>query len=216
MKTVKISAEFQNLSQRNFKKSCEFFFFFFKVTRFTLKENLRVRFSPSPDLEFESWVLNLGNGYLPTVSPYPSQFGIDLIKIPPQILSPAADLIAFVDEIYPTLNASTPTMPTDRIIVTPLNKDVHRINSIGLHKLSSIHPTYFYSIDNIEEEANHEKYPTDYLNLLTPNSLPLHALALKPFAIVILLRTLSQEKGLCNGTRLRVSPKKILPPSFLY
>ena len=50
--------------------------------------------------------------------------------------------------------------------------------------------------------------PTEFLNSLTPNGLPRHKLKLKVDAIVVLLRNLNLNEGLCNGTRLSV--KKLL------
>lgn len=46
--------------------------------------------------------------------------------------------------------------------------------------------------------------PLEYLNGLTPAGLPPHDLVLKVGAIVMLLRNLHMQEGLCNGTRLRV------------
>jgi len=43
---------------------------------------------------------------------------------------------------------------------------------------------------------------TEFLNTLSPNGLPLHKLELKVGSIVMLLRNLNVENGLCNGTRL--------------
>ena len=54
--------------------------------------------------------------------------------------------------------------------------------------------------------------PTEFLNSLTPNGLPPHKLKLKVDAIVILLRHLNLNEGLCNGTRLSV--KKLLKYSI--
>ncbi|XP_046422359.1 ATP-dependent DNA helicase pfh1-like [Neodiprion fabricii] len=55
----------------------------------------------------------------------------------------------------------------------------------------------------LDEEAI-LRYPMEYLNGLTPSSLPPHNLQLKVGAIVMSLRNLSISDGLCNGTRLVV------------
>ena len=47
-------------------------------------------------------------------------------------------------------------------------------------------------------------YPLEFLNSITPSGMPQHKLKLKPGCIVMLLRNLSLQNGLCNGTRLRV------------
>lgn len=56
--------------------------------------------------------------------------------------------------------------------------------------------------DNIIEDGIH--LPTEYLNTLNNSELPPHELILKKNAIIMLLRNLHVNEGLCNGTRLRV------------
>lgn len=58
-------------------------------------------------------------------------------------------------------------------------------------------------IDNVCCTSN-AIIPTEFLNTLTPNGLPPHKLILKIGAIVILLRNMNLERGLCNGTRLKI------------
>ena len=50
-----------------------------------------------------------------------------------------------------------------------------------------------------------QPYAPEYLNSLVSSSLPLAHLGLKVKCPVMLLRNLDPLKGLCNGTRLRVS-----------
>ena len=47
-------------------------------------------------------------------------------------------------------------------------------------------------------------YPTEYLNSITPTSLPPHRLYLKEYALIILLRSLDPMNGMCNGTRMSI------------
>ena len=46
--------------------------------------------------------------------------------------------------------------------------------------------------------------PIEFVNSITLNGLPSHKLIMKIGAIIILLRNLNLEDGLCNGTRLIV------------
>jgi ATP-dependent exoDNAse (exonuclease V) alpha subunit len=61
----------------------------------------------------------------------------------------------------------------------------------------------YYSFDSAEDDL-HGYYPQEFLNDLTPNGLPPHALKLKINCPVILLRNIDPANGLCNGTRLVV------------
>ncbi|KAF4530354.1 hypothetical protein B566_EDAN018479, partial [Ephemera danica] len=85
-------------------------------------------------------------------------------------------------------------------------------------------PTYIipadYDLDQVEEQQNlqylsYDEFisaddedagliPTEFMNALTPSSLPPHCLNLKVGSIVMLLRNLNLSMGLCNGTRLQV------------
>nr|XP_040258797.1 uncharacterized protein LOC109744995 [Aegilops tauschii subsp. strangulata] len=58
--------------------------------------------------------------------------------------------------------------------------------------------------DNIAEDDPYGYYAPEFLNGLTPNGLPPHALKLKLNCPVILLRNIDPANGLCNGTRLVV------------
>lgn len=52
--------------------------------------------------------------------------------------------------------------------------------------------------------TQHNNYPLDFLNSITPNGLPPHELKIKKNCPIILLRNLEPHNGLCNGTRLVV------------
>ena len=55
---------------------------------------------------------------------------------------------------------------------------------------------------DIADEA--DNYPMEFINSLTPSGMPPHRLNLKVGCIVMLLRNLALQQGLCNGTRLEV------------
>ena len=59
----------------------------------------------------------------------------------------------------------------------------------------------YHSFDcAVDDPQNY--YPEEFLNTLTPNSLPPHVLKLKIGYPVILLRNIDPANRLCNGTRL--------------
>ncbi|XP_062234177.1 uncharacterized protein LOC133931338 [Phragmites australis] len=61
----------------------------------------------------------------------------------------------------------------------------------------------YHSFDHAEDDP-HNYYPSEFLNSLTPNGLPLHVLKLKVNCPVILLRKIDPANGLCNRTSLMV------------
>ena len=64
-------------------------------------------------------------------------------------------------------------------------------------------PRFWWIVDD-ENECLQNYIPIEFVNSITPNDLPPHKLILKIGAIIILLRNLNLEDGLCNGTRLIV------------
>ena len=46
------------------------------------------------------------------------------------------------------------------------------------------------------------RFNTEYLNYLCPNGFPRHVITLKPGMPLMLLRNISPQEGLCNGTKL--------------
>lgn len=63
----------------------------------------------------------------------------------------------------------------------------------------------FLSADALDDDEDAELYPPEVLNSFNEGNLPPHALTLKVGAPVMLLRNMSPEQGLMNGTRLIVS-----------
>ena len=52
--------------------------------------------------------------------------------------------------------------------------------------------------------AEKDQVPDDFLTATTVNGISPHRLELKPGAVVICLRNIAPDKGLCNGTRAKV------------
>ncbi|KAL7071440.1 hypothetical protein ACQ4LE_009184 [Meloidogyne hapla] len=90
-------------------------------------------------------------------------------------------------------------------IVAPKNVDVKDLNSKVLNMLPG-NEILYTSIDKAENEEKQvlDEYLDEYLNSLSPNGFPLHELRLKKNAIVMLIRNMNIENGLCNGTRMLV------------
>ncbi|CAF2986653.1 unnamed protein product [Rotaria sp. Silwood2] len=66
----------------------------------------------------------------------------------------------------------------------------------------------FYAIDSVKNDVGVDDYdlqvniPVEFLDTLNPSGLPPYKLNLKIGCIVMLLRNLLVNKGLCNGTRM--------------
>ena len=81
-----------------------------------------------------------------------------------------------------------------------MNEDALAINDTVLQLLPGESRTYL-SIDTVESDTDAEAaaYPLEFLNSLIFSGMPPHKLSLKVGAVVVLLRNLSLQDGLCNG-----------------
>ena len=147
--------------------------------------------------DFAQWLLKLGNGEL---SCSDSQCPPSSIIIPSQCNIVQGNI---VDEVFPDL--LDPRALTNTVILTPTNDSSLQLNDQVLKRVPGEPKTYLSNdkaICDDEEEANN--YPIEFLNSITPSGMPPHRLILKRGAIIMLLRNLDINKGLCNGTRLIV------------
>lgn len=55
-----------------------------------------------------------------------------------------------------------------------------------------------------DELGNEDDVPVETLNAITPSGMPPHRLSLKIGCVVMLLRNLFSDLGVCNGTRMVV------------
>ena len=92
-----------------------------------------------------------------------------------------------------------------RVILCALNEDTHFINDNILDRMPSVVKEYKSHDEAVSESAEDAHVPTEFLNRLTPTGMPPHVLRLKVGCIVMLLRNLNMNMGLCNGTRLIVT-----------
>lgn len=108
-------------------------------------------------------------------------------------------------EIYPDLRRILPTaqLLRERAILAPRNDRVNAINSALLTTLQGSE-RYSLSVNTPRDKEGGNAFPIEFLNSVDLPGLPPHKLRLKVGCPVILLRNLDPERGLCNGTRLRV------------
>ena len=93
--------------------------------------------------------------------------------------------------------------------MAPTNDIAATINSQMILKLTAEEIPYF-SFDTIDNDTSNRAtldalYPTEFLNTIQISALPDHHLRLKVSVSIMLLRNLNPSKGLCNGTRLKVT-----------
>ena len=163
-----------------------------------LQQNMRTTDDQS---NFNQWLLRVGNGSCRPNDPH----GIlpqDSIEIPEDMVE-KNDIIK---AIYGDSIISLQNIPelAQKVILTSTNKHVMEINIKLLSLLPGNSKSYF-SVDSIDDPQDGDDYSQEFLNAQTPSGMAPHRLVLKVGAIVMLLRNMNQNMGLCNGTRLIIT-----------
>ena len=149
-------------------------------------------------IQFAKFLLDVGENN-PTIERIQNT---DIIKIPNDLLI-HNDLPntpeTLINVIFP--NIFSGTIENDSAILTPKNCDCDVINSIAIGKFSEESPIiHLYNADTVKNDDG-----TDNLsNSLNVTGLPLHKLELKERALVMLLRNIDVNSGLCYGTTMKV------------
>jgi len=166
--------------------------------------------------EFAKWVLNVGDGNLPTIA---EEEGVNpnWIKIPSHMRLPVEDcsLKGLIRTIYPNhrCHSRDAMYLMQHSILAPKNIDVHEVNNAILESLFEESHTYLstFFLTPTEEGASvvarvsmDSLYLVEFLNTLQFSSIANHELELKVGVSILLLHNLNQSIGLCNGTRLIV------------
>lgn len=172
-----------------------------------LTENMRVMRNGSGDQlkEFDEWLLQVGNGQLPTISD-------DYVELPAHLCmsidatsrdSKNESIMAAVNWVFPGLarRYADYQWMSERAILAAKNTAVDDINTV----VSDTFPGTLFICSSADSTVNADeaiRFPTEYLNSLSVPGMPPHRLALKEGMPLILLRNLNPREGLCNGTRL--------------
>ena len=92
-----------------------------------------------------------------------------------------------------------------RALLSPKNSVVNEVNAFLMQELltGGCLEQVYHSRDTIKggTDADYGHYPLEFLHSLQPNGLPPHILTLTPGAVIILLRNLDTQAGICNGAR---------------
>ena len=185
---------------------------------FHLEENMRIKRAMTGTRraqadgekakKYNDFLLAIGNGTLqapeiddialrPYAVPLPDDMVIDS--------SNDSDIIA---EIFPDIahnfRRDGGDWLAERAVLTPKNNSVDLLNDRIMEQLPGEFEE-FVSIDTVADASGAEHYPVEFLNTIAVSGLPPHKLRLKVGAVVMLMRNLRTEDGLCNGTRLQVT-----------
>ncbi|XP_058789100.1 uncharacterized protein LOC131663051 [Phymastichus coffea] len=166
---------------------------YFKI--FKLTTNMRVL--PN-EIEFSNFLLDIGNGTLTDKD--------DFIDVPQHcILSSTTKITEGIfgdlirDKKYDEMSSCA--------ILSARNEDVDKINIQITNLLDPTNERLYTAIDSVVNNNNGEMdeiIMPEYLNSLNPSCLPPYKLNLKINCIVMLIRNISINEGLCNGTRLQI------------
>ncbi|KAL6421466.1 hypothetical protein ACFW04_012937 [Cataglyphis niger] len=160
---------------------------------FSLMENIGVL---PEETKFAKFLLDLGDGILNDSN--------DNIQLPDCCIAPiSADI---VKGIYGDLiqNKEFNKM-TKCAILSAKNADVKEINKRVVELLDMSEERIYTSTENCGDNGDiDEVLLPKYLNTLSSSSLPPYELHLRPNCIIMLIRNLSTNEGLCNGTRLMI------------
>ena len=166
---------------------------FAHATQLRLTQNMRAR----NDSAFATFVLQVGDGSLPGCEVAP-----DTRRVPlPAALEQAKDLEDLA--AWVSADVTDPQQWEHRAVVTPTNDAAAEVNELFLKCLPG-REWVFYSQDSILEDNPEapDMYPDEFLHAQTPNGMPPHVLQLKQDAVLLLLRNVAPDLGLCNGTRV--------------
>ena len=168
-----------------------------RVKVLKLERNMRAQ----SDAEYAQWILKIGNGELDVTGP-----NNDLVEIRPNLILNEGSLEQWV---FPhEITAANAKEYFGHIIITVRNKSCDRFNKAILNTKVQGPSTVYLSTDTVVTDDNNRQdeviYPVEFLNSIDDAALPPHKLELKIGAIIMLIRNLHKESGLCNGTRLVV------------
>lgn len=180
-----------------------------EVERLPLTENMRVNqalTNNDPELanhlqRFSDFLLSVGNGTAPTIN------DTDYIRLPDEMILPETEHTELSRVVYNNFTTAadlSPAVLAGKAILTPTNNNVNEINDEMLSTFRGAERTY-YSVDTLQNIDDALTYPVEFLNSITISSLPHHKLHLKVGAPIMVIRNLSYEKGVMNGTRLIVT-----------
>jgi hypothetical protein len=186
-----------------------------KVKVLKLRVNMRVQTAlqlNNPQLatelqQFADFLLQVGEGKVPTLVIPPCNITSDYIRIPESMHMEGDNILKLIDFVYPPAalrDSDNSRLFTNNSILTPKNVDVAIINKLCLETITSGQDVNFYSHDEVYNPENRLVTPVELMNSIEDGSLPPHHLVLCVGCPIMVLRNIDPSGGVCNGTRLIV------------
>ena len=155
--------------------------------------------------EFADWLLKLGNGELNVAND-----NVDLSGYSAGCLTTSSLVTElFGNKVSVPSDDETARKLAAKVILCPRNDDTFLVNNEVVQLIDGEEHVY-ESVDVVDSEDGEDihNFPPEFLYTLTPTGLPPHVLRLRRGTIVMLLRNINIQKGLCNGTRLVIHELK--------
>jgi len=120
--------------------------------------------------------------------------------------------MSLIDFVYPDLNDNLgdPLFFQERRILTPTLDSVEHVNEYMMSLVLGEEKKYLSSNSVCRSGENSdvqsEWFTMEFLNGIKSSGIPNHRLKLRVGFPVMLMRNIDQANGLCNGTRLTVTP----------
>ncbi|XP_044591401.1 ATP-dependent DNA helicase PIF1-like [Cotesia glomerata] len=150
------------------------------------------------ETEMAEFLLSIGNGTL--------NDNDDYVDMSEELIAPATADIA--EDISGNLIKNNDYEKLTKVaILSPRNLDVDDINNKVVDLLDASTENVYESIDSTENCDNGDinaDILVEYLHTINPPNFPPHKLRLRLYSVVMLVRNLSINEGLCNGTRLLI------------
>ena len=174
-----------------------------------LSENMRVlKNGNEPKLvEFDQWLEKLGDGDIQTTNEQdsyiamPEELCVKIEENKEKLSRDSAIDFTFCNLNHQATCSNWTDFVSSRAILATTNEFVDLLNTECLEKLEG-EESILASADETVNPDDGTHYPVEYINTLKTAGMPPHRLILKNKAVVILLRNLNINGGLCNGTRL--------------
>lgn len=164
-----------------------------KFKKVFLTSNVRAN---EDEIQFKKFLLDMGDGNLPTYDNYK-----EIIRIPDQTIVDSEEEL--INQIFGQHIDPNDKALYKRAIACPKNDKALHLNNMIIKRVGNSVIKTLLSCDNIicENREEQDNIPIEFINGLMPSGFPPHKLYLTVGAVVMLVKNINSNYGLCNGTR---------------